>query len=131
VALDEVALQAGVFDVNPLVTLPQNGFKLNLSGSTGVVVPVELGYQIGKNPSDYGGTYKIGAYYDSSAAANLANPNETDSGRYGLYIEAAQQVFKTGPDLRNGLPCSGSSPSPIKTRRSSRTMLRRVQLIAA
>ena len=25
---DEVALQAGVFDVNPLVTLPQNGFKL-------------------------------------------------------------------------------------------------------
>jgi porin len=100
---DDVTLQAGVFDVNPLVTRRQDGFKLDLNGSTGAIVPIELGYQIGKNPSDYGGTYKIGAYYDSSAAADLANPHETDAGRYGLYIEAAQQVFKTGPDLRNGL----------------------------
>jgi porin len=104
---DAVTLQTGVFDVNPLVTRPQDGFKLNLSGSTGVIVPIELGYQIGKNPPDLAGTYKIGAYYDSSAAANLANPNETDTGRYGLYIEAAQQVFMTGPDRRNGLALFG------------------------
>ena len=104
---DAVTFQTGVFDVNPLVTLPQNGFKLNLSGSTGAIVPIELAYQIGKVPSDYGGTYKIGAYYDSSAAANLANPHETDKGRYGLYIEAAQQVFKTGPDHRSGLALFG------------------------
>lgn len=100
---DKVTLQAGAFDVNPLVTRRQDGFKLSLTGSTGVIVPVELAYQIGKDPADYAGTYKIGAYYDSSDAADLANPHVTDDGRYGLYLEAAQQVFKTGPGLRDGL----------------------------
>lgn len=100
---DELSLQTGIFDVNPLVTRRQDGFKLDLNGSTGVIVPVELGYQLGKKPSDYGGTYKIGAYYDTSQAKDLANPHITDTGRYGLYLEAAQQIFKTGPDLRNGL----------------------------
>ena len=101
--IDGMTLQAGVFDVNPLVTRAQDGFKLGVGSSTGVIVPIELGYQVGKTPSDYGGTYKIGAYYDSSATADLAKPTETDEGRYGLYIEVAQQVFKSGPDLRNGL----------------------------
>ncbi|WP_077517970.1 carbohydrate porin [Rhodanobacter sp. C03] len=100
---DSVTLQAGAFDVNPLVTRRQDGFKLSLTGSTGVLVPVELGYQIGKDPSDYAGTYKIGAYYDSSNTPDLANPHMADDGRYGLYVEAAQQVFKAGPGLRNGL----------------------------
>lgn len=104
---DAVDLQTGVFDVNPLVTLKQNGFKLDLHGSTGVIVPVEIGYQLGKNPEDYGGTYKIGAYYDSSAAADLANPAEFDQGREGLYLEAAQQIYKWGPGLRNGLALFG------------------------
>jgi len=27
-----------------------------------VIAPIELGYQLGKNPEDYGGTYKIGGY---------------------------------------------------------------------
>ena len=104
---DELTLQAGLFDVNPLVTRRQDGFKLDFNGSTGVIAPVELGYQLGKNPSDYAGTYKIGAYFDSSAAPDLANANETDTGRYGLYLEAAQQVFKAGPDRRNGLALFG------------------------
>jgi len=104
---DQFTLQAGLFDVNPLVTRRQDGFKLDLNGSTGAIIPVELGYQLGKNPSDYAGTYKIGAYYDSSPATDLANAHETDTGRYGLYVEAAQQIFKTGPDLRNGLALFG------------------------
>jgi porin len=104
---DELTLQTGLFDVNPLVTRRQDGFKLDLNGSTGVITPLELGYQLGKNPSDYGGTYKIGAYYDSSTATDLANAHESDAGRYGLYLEAAQQIFKTGPDLRNGLALFG------------------------
>ena len=63
--------------------------------------------QLGKNPSDYAGTYKIGAYYDSSQATNLATGHETDTGGSGLYLEAAQQIFKTGPGLRNGLAIFG------------------------
>ena len=36
-----------------------------------MIAPIEIAYQIGKNPEDYGGTYKVGAYYDSSAAPDL------------------------------------------------------------
>ena len=37
----------------------------------------------------------------SSAAKNLIYPQKYVAGRYVLYIEAAHQVFKAGPDLRN------------------------------
>jgi porin len=104
---DELQVQGGVFDVNPLVTRRQDGFKLNFSGNTGVIAPIEIAYQLGKNPEDYGGTYKIGAYYDTSAAPNLADPAVFDQGRQGLYLEAAQQIFKTGPGNRNGLAIFG------------------------
>jgi porin len=98
-----VHAQVGVFDVNPKITLPSGGFKLDLSGSTGVIVPVEISYQLGKRPSDYGGVYKLGAYYDTSSASDVGQPQRSVRGRYGFYLEAAQQVFKTGPDRRNGL----------------------------
>ena len=97
---DELQIQGGVYDVNPLVTLRQDGFKLNFSGNKGVIAPIEIGYQLGKNPEDYGGTYKIGAYYDTSAAPDLANPAVFDQGRQGLYLEAAQQIYKWGPDAQ-------------------------------
>jgi porin len=100
---DELQIQGGVYEVNPLVTRRQDGFKLNFSGNTGVIAPIEIGYQLGKSPEDYGGTYKIGAYYDSSAAPNLADPAVFDQGRQGLYLEAAQQIYKWGPDQRSGL----------------------------
>jgi len=77
---DHVTVQAGAFDSNPTITQRQNGFKLGLSGSTGVIAPIELGYHIGKEPSDYGGTYKVGGYYDSSSAADLGSPQRTDAG---------------------------------------------------
>lgn len=115
---DKLTFQTGVYDVNPLVVRKQDGFKLDFSGSTGVIVPVELAYQLGNKPSDYAGTYKIGAYYDSSAAVNLATGRQTDAGRYGFYLEAAQQIYKTGPDHREGLAIFGvytlSDPSTAK-----------------
>ena len=104
---DELQIQGGVFDVNPLVTRRQDGFKLNFSGNTGVIAPIELGYQLGKNPEDYGGTYKIGGYYDTSAASSLADPAVFDTGRQGLYLEAAQQIYKWGRDQRSGLALFG------------------------
>ena len=104
---DQLQIQGGVFDVNPRVTRREDGFKLNFAGNTGVIAPIEIGYQLGKNPEEYGGTYKIGAYYDSSAAADLANPAVFDQGRQGLYLEAAQQIYKWGPGLRNGLALFG------------------------
>jgi hypothetical protein len=49
-------------------------FKLNFTGDTGVIAPVELKYQIGKDPGDYRGTYNLGGYHDLLARADLANP---------------------------------------------------------
>ena len=104
---DELQFQTAVVDANPTITERQHGFKLNFSGNTGVIVPAELKYQIGKNPPDLGGTYNLGGYYDTSAAPDLANPKTFDVGRYGLYIEAAQQIIKWGPDHLRGLALFG------------------------
>jgi porin len=86
---DELQFQTAVVDANPTITERQHGFKLGFSGNTGVIVPAELKYQIGKNPSDLGGTYNFGGYYDTSARPDLANPKIFDEGLYGLYVEAA------------------------------------------
>jgi porin len=103
----ELQIQAAAVDANPRYTMRQDGFKLDFSGNTGVIAPVELKYQIGKNPGDYGGTYNFGGYYDSSAARDLANPTTFDVGRYGLYVEAAQQILKWGPEHASGLALFG------------------------
>ena len=104
---DELQIQGGVYDVNPRYTRRQDGFKLNFAGNTGAIAPIEIGYQLGKNPEDYGGTYKIGGYYDTSAAADLAKPAVFDQGRQGLYLEAAQQIYKWGPGMTYGLALFG------------------------
>ena len=104
---DELQFQTAVVDANPRYTLRQDGFKLNFTGNTGVIVPAELKYQIGKNPSDLGGTYNFGGYYDTSARPDLANPKIFDEGLYGLYVEAAQQIIKWGPDHLRGLALFG------------------------
>ena len=75
-----------------------------------MIAPIEIAYQLGKNPEDYGGTYKIGAYYDTSAAPNLADPAVFDQGRQGLYLEAAQQIFKTGREIATDSLSSASFP---------------------
>ena len=61
-----------------------------------MIAPIELKYQIGKNPGDYAGTYNLGGYYDSSARADLANPKIFHEGLYGLYLEAAQHIIHWG-----------------------------------
>jgi porin len=104
---DELQIQAAAVDSNPLYTMRQDGFKLNFTGNTGVIAPVELKYQLGKNPGDYGGTYNLGGYYDSSARPDLANPQTFTEGLFGFYFEAAQQIVKWGPGNTDGLAIFG------------------------
>ena len=104
---DELQFQTAVVDANPRYTGSHEGFKLNFSGNTGVIVPAELKYQIGKNPADLGGTYNLGGYYDTSARPDLVNPAKSDEGLYGLYLEAAQQIIKWGPEHTEGLALFG------------------------
>ena len=104
---DELQFQTAVVDANPRYTMRQDGFKLNFTGNTGVIVPAEFKYQIGKNIGNYGGTYNLGGYYDTSARPDLANPKIFDTGLYGLYVEAAQQIIKWGPEHANGIALFG------------------------
>jgi hypothetical protein len=86
----------------PPVSLVRSMFIASIN-TTGVIVPLEVGYVYGKSPDDHPGTYKIGAYYDSSTVSDVDDPNRMVAGRTGGYIQAAQQVWKTHPESLEGL----------------------------
>lgn len=95
--------QVGAYDVTPDRKLHSQGFNLDFSNTTGVITPLEVGYVHGKTPDDYPGTYKIGAYYDSSTVSAVGNPKKPVAGRTGGYLEAAQQIWKTRAGALQGL----------------------------
>ena len=95
--------QAGVYDVTSERKQHSQGFNLDFSNTTGVIVPMEVGYVHGKTPDDYPGTYKIDAYYDSSTVTDVANSTRKVSGRTGGYIQGAQQIWKPSSGTIEGL----------------------------
>lgn len=96
--------QTGVFDVNPSRKQSNNGFKVALDGNTGLFFPVELGYVQGRSPRDYGGTYKVGYYWDTSNAARVDAPSARKvSHRSGSYVQLAQRVWKPEADTVRGI----------------------------
>jgi porin len=100
---ENVYVETGIFQVNSSYYTKYNGFKMDLSGSTGVILPLEVSYQIGNHPGGYLGNYKIGGYYDSSKAPHLSAPAREDEGREGVYAEIDQKVFNERPDSNRGL----------------------------
>ncbi len=95
--------QAGVYDVNTLRKTAGHGFDLGFKGTIGTFFPVEVGYAYGSTPSDYVGTYRIGAYYDTSRVAIQGDPSQTTKGRSGVLLQAAQQIWKPHPDTVRGI----------------------------
>ena len=100
---DDFYAEAGVFDVNPTYADHDNGFKLSLQGSTGALIPIEFGKTVALGAAALPGHYKVGAYYDSSAAPDAANSQFTYSGRYGVYVLADQMVWSFEPGTDRGL----------------------------
>lgn len=87
--------QTGVFDVNPSRKQSNNGFKVALDGNTGLFFPVELGFVNDPGQGGYGGTYKVGYYWDTSNAAVLGSPGARQaSHRSGEYVQLAQRIWK-------------------------------------
>jgi len=97
---NDLYAQTGVFEVNPTYAAHDNGFKLSLQGSTGVLVPVELGKTVRFGSNSLLGHYKLGSYFDSSQAADATNPGIKYTGRYGFYFLADQMLwsFQDGTD---------------------------------
>lgn len=106
--------QTGLYDVNPTYGTKYNGLKISLSGSTGIIVPVEFGY----TPTFNGliGHYKLGFYYDNSKHTNVTNAQDVVNGRYGWYFMADQMIvnFDNNPD-RGLASFAGVSYSDRKT----------------
>jgi porin len=61
-----VYVQTGVYQVNPIYGERYQGFNFSDGGDTGVMIPLETGYQFQNAHGDELGNIKVGAYYDTS-----------------------------------------------------------------
>ena len=109
---DKVYLHAGVYEEN---TAHQpdgdHGFDWGIADSTGVVVPVTLGYKTSWKNDDYPRRYEVGGWYDGAdyadpsrdAEGNLAaisgEDYATQNGRSGVFARFEQTVLR--PDLNS------------------------------
>ena len=93
--------------MNPTLSLPENGFKLGTSGVTGVLVPAELGWQPRVGPAQLPGRYRLGGYYDTSAATYLGSPvggpPSMALGRWGFWLQGDQMLHRPSPDSKRSL----------------------------
>ena len=109
-------LQLGGYVANSNYLLQRYAFTLgNPPGSTGALVPVELGWLPDLGGQKRPGSYKAGIWYDSSQAADVFENGAGQplvvaggktlerNGRYGAYVNVLQQL--TGPS--SGLPKQG------------------------
>lgn len=105
--VDDVYLAAGVYEVNPTLGLAGNGFKLGTSGATGVVLPAEIGWQPRVGPARLPGAWRLGGYVDTSEApylgAPIGGPPATATGRWGMWLQADQMLYRPSPDSRRHL----------------------------
>lgn len=98
----------GAFEMNPRNL--DDVFALGyFHGATGVLVPLELGFTPRLGARRLPGSYKAGAWYDTSNAADVARPERTRAGRYGYFFQLQQQLTGVaedgplGPRTRRGL----------------------------
>ena len=93
--------------MNPTLSQPANGFKLGTSGATGVVLPTEFGWEPRIGPAQLPGRYRLGGYYDTSEApylgAPIGGPPATALGRWGLWLQGDQMLYRPSPDSPRSL----------------------------
>ena len=103
----DISFQAGAYETNPhFLNTTDAMLPLFPSGATGVRVPVELGWSPHLGKDQLTGSYKIGAWYDSSTADDVFDDKNHDPavvtglsparrhGRYGVYANFEQQVLR-------------------------------------
>ena len=102
---DELALKAGLYQVRPLFG-GRSGFDWFGSGSTGVILPMELDWTPRLGPDRLVGHYKLGLAFDSSSYPDLdvvAGPPRQGRGRTDGYILGDQMLKRTGPNGTDGI----------------------------
>jgi porin len=101
-------LAAGVFNTNQSSARGGKG-GLNFSlqqGNRGALSVVQLNYLLNHGRGDTGlpGQFSLGGFYDSNSFNGLSNPNDSESGTYGIYGMFQQMVYRDGgPSSEQGL----------------------------
>ena len=120
--------EVGAYDVNPrYLGVQDQVLPVWFSDSTGVLIPVELAWLPKFGDGALPGSYKIGAWYDTSTADDAVDdingdpfaltglPAAERRGRYGGYINFQQQVTDNVypvPERRDGGSTHGEGRSP-------------------
>lgn len=106
----QMFMQVGVYEHNPSLLEDNNGFKLNMSGGEGLIIPVELVWTPKVNSLP--GEYRVGAYYSTADAIDVEKrevPGDVSSdlvsrdSKYGYWLVARQQITTHGEDENRGL----------------------------
>jgi porin len=125
--LDKVYIQAGAFSVDP-VRKDSGGFGLGLNTATGVVAPVEIGYESDFDNDRYPRHYRLGGWINDAAEADpLLNTNHQSRVLFGgaplmntadhggIYALADQVVYRPD-DSRRNLAVFASFAAPFDQR---------------
>jgi len=116
----------GAFEINP-DRRNNNGLNWGLNNATGVMIPIEVGYETSFANDPYPKHLKIGGWYNSAPFTDpelntrglhrgLAGgtARSYDGGRYGLYVLADKVVWKPDPNAnRRNLAIFGSVTGPM------------------
>jgi porin len=102
-----LSVQVGAYEVNPHFADRKNAMlPTNPDGATGALVPLELAWSPQLGAAGMPGSYKIGAWYDTSKANDVFDDTDGDPavltglppkrrhGRYGAYVNFQQQVMR-------------------------------------
>jgi len=108
-------IQFGIFDDNPKYLGKRDALlPVFFARSTGALVPAELAWLPAFGGGTLPGSYKFGAWYDTSKASDVVdvigtvavtNPGtaaNSNAGRYGGYINFKQQITHNGMPYSNG-----------------------------
>ena len=113
--------ETGAYQVDPEYQNSGHGWDLDFGGTTGVLVPVEVGVLPKLGAAQLPGDYKLGAYYDTSDAPDLFKdihggpaaltglPARVRDGRYGGYVMAQQQVSERSAGSKQGITVFASA----------------------
>lgn len=108
-----VYAMAGAYENNPR-NLDKSFTIGHFRGATGVLVPVEIGYNARRGSAGLPGTYKLGAWYNSSDGDDVRLGNDRQpmaatgwsplrrNGRYGVYLQLQQQLSGRARETPSG-----------------------------
>jgi porin len=111
----DIYVQTGLYQVRPIPAGGPSGWDWTLQGSTGLAVPVEIGWEPVFGPAKLPGHYKAGFIHDTSDYPDLLYndlgqplafsplPAATVHGRDGFWVVGDQMLWRNGPGPDQGV----------------------------